>query len=1181
MWQEALMGGGDDWYNVILITAPAGASIDVDDGDEQITAVGTGSQQAIAIHNENSTYAITVVASGFTKTDSVTTGTTSGVVVSKSFNYGLIELTFDNDFRSQSFSITDGTSTATGTFPASGNTIDIDVPNIGSWTISSTVSGDTFESVISVTDLDVPVSGEIHVRPDGKTVTPTDDIQTWLECAGVKNKPYTTLEEVLGDKETLQILISDQNAVDYMVRSKTWIRQVTNPVMTSNTAPYGVASASSVHNDTSLGCQAWNAFDDNPNKIWHCNNAYVSNQWLQYEFPEPVRIVRAVVTPTYYAGNSRVKTYKYQASNDGTTFDDLTEVLTADNESSGVQISGNLYVGTPNEVVFTKNIGTYKYYRIYVIDEWSGIYSPSIDELKFYSLVADHGITEDPTAMRYIGKRNYAADTLLADVNPGLVPLMTSATTPSGEVISSSTYSATVYPDWKAFDGISNEGWTPAGSDTVNNAYVGYKFTAPKIVRHMSILTNSNATYTYLKTARLEGSNDDFATFDVVKNNIDLGGADHFEVSFENDTAYESYRLVITELGSGAVMENIIVYEIQFYAKPVDEPQWSDGICESEYMESVLNVSVPTMTSDNTPTGVGEVISENMDSSAPAWRGFDGDLSTYFGAHPSTTTASIGFKFPSPQKISCFEIIKPNYSSGIYPNCKIQAKNDADAGWTDIATFDVEAGTSKSYGFPTMSTAYNSWGIQLNRGSVASISAYEVQFYGREDVDESYIDIYSAASDNDIHYMSGSTPVTVAGTDSNGKGSVSRSFLPNGDYDLYSSVAMDPNGDLSTEYYHKKVTVTNSTIEIMLMPDDTIYWYGNKYFCDQLSAANGWNLNYSGWSSTDGGVTFNTYDVTLHGYANSICAGIGSKNKIKASIMKMLSYSGANHDHSYMVANVVKETAKNTNYANIPRDSTYKWTTKHMDTDNYYIAAFNCYNTDDFLKALYAVGPNPLANFFGAANDTVYYMSGGVQVVFAETNELGEAVVDYSKLTPGSYTLISSVAKDPDNLSNPYSKMVTVDGNPIYFMPDGVVLYWYGWKSDRIEEASPANGWSGAFSNFVSPVYNTDNVYLKASDNSNYSEIGTKDMITGCTSAHLICNLTNPNSSSFDSTICGGVANTKTYQPVGANRWDGGSYWYSAFATKLTTISIAADGYIMVGIYRGSAGSNVYALWAD
>ena len=67
---------------------------------------------------------------------------------------------------------------------------------------------------------------ELKDIPKGATFTPTDDVQTWLHCADVFNKSYTTISEVVADTTTLNILISDNNASDYLARSTTWASDV-------------------------------------------------------------------------------------------------------------------------------------------------------------------------------------------------------------------------------------------------------------------------------------------------------------------------------------------------------------------------------------------------------------------------------------------------------------------------------------------------------------------------------------------------------------------------------------------------------------------------------------------------------------------------------------------------------------------------------------------------------------------------------------------------------------------------------------------------------------------------------------------------------------------------------------------------------------------------------------------
>lgn len=88
---------------------------------------------------------------------------------------------------------------------------------------SVTYGGETMEVTLSVTQ---ETTYTVNFKPDGKTVTPVNDIQIWLQCAGIFNKTYTTISEVLADNTTLLALISDNNAADYMARSTTWANAV-------------------------------------------------------------------------------------------------------------------------------------------------------------------------------------------------------------------------------------------------------------------------------------------------------------------------------------------------------------------------------------------------------------------------------------------------------------------------------------------------------------------------------------------------------------------------------------------------------------------------------------------------------------------------------------------------------------------------------------------------------------------------------------------------------------------------------------------------------------------------------------------------------------------------------------------------------------------------------------------
>lgn len=351
------------------------------------------------------------------------------------------------------------------------------------YTFSVTYDGKVYSETLAVTQ-ETTYSLQIATIPEGSTITPINDIQIWLHCAGIYDKTYTTLDEVLADSSTLLALISDHNSVDYMVRSTEWSGngQPLVPTMTSNIAPSGVASASS-EPWTNQGYYAYKVFMDGTGNydFWLGNK---SNAWLQYEFPSAVYATKAFVkncnggasNPYYMQG------FTIQGSNDGNTFYELvTDTIT--------QVANS-----EKTVDFTNNIGAYKYYRI--IPDMGSMTYASVGKFQLYA----EGICSNQTAMGYIGNNDYAAETLLADatwleaiVNSEYiesvlnvkVPSMTSATAPSGQVFASSEYSGE--PAWSCFS--LNEGqWSTSASNT-SPGYIGYKFTQAVQIKALYVKT--------------------------------------------------------------------------------------------------------------------------------------------------------------------------------------------------------------------------------------------------------------------------------------------------------------------------------------------------------------------------------------------------------------------------------------------------------------------------------------------------------------------------------------------------------------------------------------------------------------------------------------------------------------------------------------------------------------------
>ena len=510
------------------------------------------------------TYSVVCTLDGVSMTESVTI-TTDGQSESKTFTYGTINLTYANEFRGLTITCVKGGTTISKTAPSASNSLTFYPDTTGEWTISGTYSGVTYSTSATVVNLGTAVSALLQTLPDGSTVTPTDDIQKWLACAGITDKTYTTLAEVLNDSTTLLALISSNNAVDYLVRSNSFATAVgLVPTMTSNTTPSGEASASSVFSGAYL---AYHAFDNTSNG-WHPEKSG-TQQWIQYEFPSAC-IVRKLTFKVVNGVTSHQGNVKLRGSNDGSTFTDVDTFI--DGGWNGASYT------SPVAFTFTNNTA-YKYYRVEFNNavEWN--FDTGI-KLQFYMTAENEGLCDNSTAMTDIGANNYCANTLLDDatwctaicnstyfesVLNTKVPTMTSNTTPSGVASANDEYTSIGFYAWKAFDGVSNvqDGWY---TNTLSNQWIKYQFTsAVKVYKmvHTSWWQNGNASQSLIKEWKLQGSNDDATYTDLVSGTDSSTGILNISTLLNPSTSYNYYKFNVLETYiSGAGLR-----ELQFYGR--------------------------------------------------------------------------------------------------------------------------------------------------------------------------------------------------------------------------------------------------------------------------------------------------------------------------------------------------------------------------------------------------------------------------------------------------------------------------------------------------------------------------------------------------------------------------------------------------------------------------------------
>lgn len=320
-------------------------------------------------------------------------------------------VTCSDQFAGKTITCTNGTKTYTRTCPST-SPYEVVFKGIapGTWIVSGVVEGSTYSSTITI-DFETALT----TIPEGSTAIPTDDIQTWLHCANIWDKNYTSISEILSDASTLQALIASTNAVDYMARSTTWASDVTAnqsamsyiglndycsdallsdstwlnaicnstyfesilnvkvPTMTSNTTPSGIAFASS-NNDVTR--TPYHAFDNvlsssGEANVWHSGGGVPQFVGYKNTIANCVKYVKLHTSPKHVGP----KISKLQGSNDSTNGTDGTWVDIGD------------FVDCPNKGAwyskqYNSNDDDYLWYRLYVTKS-NGNYTV-IDELQFY-----------------------------------------------------------------------------------------------------------------------------------------------------------------------------------------------------------------------------------------------------------------------------------------------------------------------------------------------------------------------------------------------------------------------------------------------------------------------------------------------------------------------------------------------------------------------------------------------------------------------------------------------------------------------------------------------------------------------------------------------------------------------------------------------------------------------------
>ena len=269
------------------------------------------------------------------------------------------------------------------------------------------------------------------------------------------------------------------------------------------------------------------------------------------------------------------------------------------------------------------NSRAFRYYKILITDIVDGINYLRLSEIELIEAEVDTYSITGGYIDATVGDEGIVATLKGGDGASNVsttdsVPTMTSNTAPSG-VVTWSSSSETLYDGWKAFDDDFGTHW--ADNTTSLPSSLTYQFPEDKVINKYTLRLDSGLMGRALKDWTLRGSNDDFIADDNVLDTVinetawTTGETKTFE--FNNSTAYESYRIVVTA-GNGETsiqlteMELIeaqdqpAVFTSATIAKADAEGDWN-GTQDGAYLTS----SLPNVLSSADATNVilnGEVL---------------------------------------------------------------------------------------------------------------------------------------------------------------------------------------------------------------------------------------------------------------------------------------------------------------------------------------------------------------------------------------------------------------------------------------------------------------------------------------------------------------------------------------------------------------------------------------------
>ena len=321
------------------------------------------------------------------------------------------------------------------TFDENGTCSFTDIQVGGDYTISSGNGEINVSETISITSDNIVnktiLHFELNLFLDGLVAMPLNDIATWLKTNSTgetSSKGYTTLAQVIADTTTLNNLMANKSAMQYLARSTgfadegcasetfmtylgkstyldstvlnsdIWVTAVCNstyfelvlnvkvPTMTSNNAPTGIAFASSNYK-SNYAFRAFDGIGGDSNNISYSyrwvaeERTNFVEQFIGYKFVNPMKCKKITIKFFRDGYSLETTTFNVEASNNNIDWTDIsTDIIINDPNNQNLYFKVELPLNTKE---------SYLYYRLLFKSPttyFNGKYTVAIWEMQFYGI---------------------------------------------------------------------------------------------------------------------------------------------------------------------------------------------------------------------------------------------------------------------------------------------------------------------------------------------------------------------------------------------------------------------------------------------------------------------------------------------------------------------------------------------------------------------------------------------------------------------------------------------------------------------------------------------------------------------------------------------------------------------------------------------------------------------------